>query len=98
MRWTISSIWRKRGRNLGNLHAQEAGLDYHFAGEFHSRGAKIHALESRVGESADAAVKVLDRGPEQCPANRGKDRRADIAVLPGHRAALYGSRETVSNY
>ena len=84
MRSMGSAVRRKGGGDFGDMQAHQAGLDHHFTGEFHARGAEIHALHALLSEGAHATVKIAAGGAEEEPADPGKQRIAKVTMQKGH--------------
>ena len=56
VRGTGASVGREGGGDLGDTHAEEAGLDDHLRGELHAGGAEIHAEEAVAAEGPEGTA------------------------------------------
>ena len=98
MRRPTTAIGRERSGNFGNCHAEEIGLDHHFAGELHPCRTNVHAAKTVAPECADAAMEVSARRGEEKPANSGKYRITEIAMQRRHGPLGNATPEAVSHY
>jgi hypothetical protein len=85
-------------RRLGDPQAFLRGADYHLGGELHPVAPQLEARHRRTAESAEAAVDVRNPGPVEQVHERGQDRRADVAVRPGHRALLDDAAQPAAHH
>lgn len=84
-------------RYLSHRHTEAGVANNHFGGKFHAVGAELHALISHTGEAPQAALTVTEVGLGEETHQPGNDRRADVAMTPGHGAGL-DARVAVTDY
>ncbi len=77
--------------DLSHAQALEGGLHHHLGGELHAGGLQVHAAVGIGGETAHAAMEIVDGSAEEETSDEGEGGVADPAVFPGHGTGGDGS-------
>src|SRR5688572_17312459 len=71
--------------DFGDLCTEQARLDDHLGGEFHSGAALLQAMIQLLGETAKARVNIMHRRTEPPARENGEHRGTPPAVQKRHR-------------
>ncbi len=75
-------------RELADDELLLGGADHHLGSELHPGRAQVEPREHVAPQRAHPAVRVVDAGAEQQVEEARKQRVADVAVVPRHRARM----------
>src|SRR5207244_6252700 len=82
----LAAVGVERNGYLSNPLVQQAGLDDHLRGEFHSGTPLIEALEEFFAKSAQATINIVDGRLKPPPHKQRKERIPQPAVDRRHGA------------
>src|SRR6266571_681379 len=85
------------GGYLCDAHLLQARLDDHLASELHARRLKIQSAHGLSTKPAKAAIHIANWAPEEQPFQPRQNRRAEVAMQPGHGPRFDAPEEAVAH-